>query len=97
MLTTLLSEKMSAETKKKKLESEHNMIMIEEIQGGFKSMCNLAEGLIERTEKRVKKEVTEQLTTQMAEKMLRRGMSIEDVMAYTELPKERIIEIEQTI
>lgn len=97
MLTTLLSEKMSAETKKKKLESEHNMIMTEEIQGGFKSMCNLAEGLIERTEKRVKKEVTEQLTTQMAEKMLRRGMSIEDVMAYTELPKERIIEIEQTI
>lgn len=48
MLTVLLSEEMDAETKKRELAENHDMIMTEVIEGGVGSMCNLGEGLIEK-------------------------------------------------
>ena len=48
MLTVLLSEEMDAETKKRELAENHDMIMTEVIEGGVGNMCNLGEGLIEK-------------------------------------------------
>ena len=49
MLSVLFSETMDAETKKKILEQKYDMRMTRELEGGISSMCNVGEGLVERT------------------------------------------------
>ena len=49
MLSVLFSETMDAESKKRVLEQEHQMKMTRELEGGISSMCNVGEGLVERT------------------------------------------------
>ena len=49
MLSILFSETMDAETKKKILEQKYEMKMTRELEGGISSMCNVGEGLVERT------------------------------------------------
>ena len=49
MLSVLFSETMDAETKKKILEQKYEMKMTRELEGGISSMCNVGEGLVERT------------------------------------------------
>lgn len=48
MLTTLFSQKLDSESKKKILEQEHQMKMTRKLEGGIHSMCNVGEGLWER-------------------------------------------------
>ena len=48
MLSTLFSQKLDADAKKKILEQEHQMKMTRELDGGIHSMCNVGEGLWER-------------------------------------------------
>ena len=48
MLTTLLSNRMDAETKKKKLMEEHSMRITEKLEGGINTMCNLSDLIEER-------------------------------------------------
>lgn len=48
MLTTLLSDTMDVERKKKILEEEHGMRMTQKLERRMKSMCNLSEGILER-------------------------------------------------
>ena len=48
MLSTLFSQKLDADAKKKILEQEHQMKMTRKLEGGIHSMCNVAEGLWER-------------------------------------------------
>lgn len=48
MLSTLFSQKLDADAKKKILEQEHQMKMTRELEGGIHSMCNVGEGLWER-------------------------------------------------
>lgn len=48
MLTTLLSHRMDAETKKKKLAEEHSMRITEKLEGGINTMCNLSDLIEER-------------------------------------------------
>lgn len=48
MLTTLLSDQMDAETKKKKLEEEHSMRITKKLEGGINTMCNLSDLIEER-------------------------------------------------
>ena len=48
MLTTLFSQKLDADAKKKILEQEHQMKMTRKLEGGIHSMCNVGEGLWEK-------------------------------------------------
>ena len=48
MLSTLFSQKLDADAKKKILEQEHQMKMTRKLEGGIHSMCNVGEGLWER-------------------------------------------------
>lgn len=85
MLTVLLSDEMDAETKKRELSEKHGMIMTEKIEGSVRNMCNLGEGLIEKSEARSKREI--------AQRMLERNLPIEDIVACTELTMEEILEM----
>ena len=48
MLTTLLSDTMDVERKKKILEEEHGMRMTQKLERRMRAMCNLSEGILER-------------------------------------------------
>jgi len=48
MLSTLFSETLDAEAKKKILVQEHQMQMTRKLEGGISLMCNVGEGLVER-------------------------------------------------
>ena len=48
MLDTLFSDEISAEKKKQILETEHQMQMTRQLQGGIKSMCNVSQGIKEK-------------------------------------------------
>lgn len=48
MLSTLFSQKLDAEEKKKILEQEHQMKMTRRLERGIHSMCNVGEGLVEQ-------------------------------------------------
>ncbi len=51
MLSTLFSEQLNAEQKKKILEQEHQMEMTRKLEGRIHTMCNVGAGLWERSEK----------------------------------------------
>lgn len=48
MLSTLFSQTLDADAKKKILEQEHQMNMTRKLEGGIHSMCNVGEGLVEK-------------------------------------------------
>jgi hypothetical protein len=52
-----------------KWEEEFDIPMEEELKGDLGDMCNLSQGIVERTTKRVTEEVTERVTEEVTERV----------------------------
>ena len=68
MLSTLLSEVIDTDTKKKILEEQYHIPMVKTVDEEVQGMCNLSEGIVERTTERVTAKVTAQVKEEMDKK-----------------------------
>jgi hypothetical protein len=67
-LGTVFSDSMTTNEKINLLENEYKIPMEQQLKEGLDNMCNLSEGIVERTTKRVTESVTESVTTELATK-----------------------------
>ena len=74
MLSTLFSEKLDAEQKKRILEQEHQMEMTRELEGGIHSMSNLWEGVKERAQEQGLQQGLQQGLEQGLQQGLQQGL-----------------------
>lgn len=75
MLSTLFSEQLNAEQKKKILEREHQMEMTRKLEGRIHTMCNVGAGLWERAEEQGDK----QRLMKQVKKKLEKNKSVEQI------------------
>jgi hypothetical protein len=61
-LGTVFSDSMTTNEKINLLESEYKIPMEQQLKEGLDNMCNLSQGIVERTTKRVTESVTESVT-----------------------------------
>ena len=96
MLSTLFSEQLNAEQKKKILEQEHQMEMTRKLEGRIHTMCNVGEGLWERAEERGEQK---RLMKQVKAK-LEKNMGVEQIASELEesvsVIREIIVELQNT-
>lgn len=93
----MMNENDSYEQKRRVLEQEFAIKMTPKLEKGMSEMCNLSEGLYDRTLARVKRDVTEQVELQKAIKvalnMLKKKMRLDDIVDIVELPADEIRKI----
>ena len=83
MLDTLLA-KMDAETKKKKLQEEHNLPMTIKLEKEMKDMCNLSSGIREDGKLEGRLETTIEFIKNI---MFKRQSSAEEAMEFLGIDK----------
>ena len=96
MLEELLKSD-SAESKKKKLEEEYNIVMDVETERKVNTMCNLSEVVLEKGEARGEARGEAKKAEEIAIRMLRANMPLEEVMEYTELSMEKLKQLAERI
>lgn len=80
LLGALVSEELAADRKLDIIETEYGIPVEEDMRKDVNEMCNLGEGLVERTKKRVTEQVTEKIIVNMHEK----GYTIEQISDVAE-------------
>lgn len=100
LMNTLISEKISEEEKKKRLEGDYGIAVSSEVEGGVNVMCNYSEMIWEKGEKAgVKlgeKTGDEKRQRKTAQRMLKaKKYSYEEISDMTELPIEEVKKIEE--
>ena len=83
----------SAESKKRKLEEEYNIVMDVETERRVNTMCNLSEVVLESGEANGEARKAEKI----AIKMLKANKPLEEIMEFTELSMEKLQELKQSI
>ena len=95
MLEELLKSD-SAESKKKKLEEEYNIVMDVETERKVNTMCNLSEVVLEKGEARGEARGEAQKAEEIAIRMLRANVPLEEVMEYTDLSIQKLQQLAET-
>lgn len=97
---TILNDDDDYEQKRQKLEAEFGIQMTPRLEEGVAEMCNLSQGLHERAEKRAEKRAEERIeksiqanSIKIALGMLKKKMSLADIVEIVELPADKIREI----
>ena len=93
MLSTLFSEQLNAEQKKKILEQEHQMEMTRKLEGRIHTMCNVGAGLWERAEERGLERGGKEHLIQQVKKKLEKNKSAEQIADELEEPVSVISDI----
>lgn len=83
---TLLNNDKTYDEKRQKLSTDFGIELTPNLEKGMAEMCNLSDGLIERTEERVTKEVTEKVT----EKVTREVTNSMRLQTALKMLKERL-------
>ncbi len=86
----------SAESKKKKLEEEYNIVMDVETERKVNTMCNLSEVVLEKGEARGEARGEAQKAEEIAIRMLRANVPLEEVMEYTDLSIQKLQQLAET-
>ena len=86
----------SAESKKRKLEEEYNIVMDVETERRVNTMCNLSEVVLERGEANGEARGTQREREKIAIKMIRANKPLEEIMEFTELSMEKLQELKQS-
>jgi polyribonucleotide nucleotidyltransferase len=64
-LGTLFSDKLPTEEKINVIENEYDIPMTQDLKEEMDGMCNLSQGIVERTTKKVTEEVTKEVTKEV--------------------------------
>ena len=93
MLDTLFSDELSAEKKKRILETEHHMQMTRQLQGGINHMCNVSQGIKEKAFAQGISQGEKNMLIRLIKKKLSKNMSMEAISADLEVDIETIASI----
>jgi hypothetical protein len=80
LLGTVFSDGIPVEDKLKVMEEEFDIPMEEELKEDLGDMCNLSQGIVERTTKRVTEEVTEKVTKEVTDDVTSRINSLNSIL-----------------
>ena len=97
MLDTLFSDELSSEKKKQILETEHQMQMTRQLQGGINHMCNVSQGIKEKAfAQGISQGISQgekNMLIRLIKKKLSKNMSLEAISADLEVDVETIASI----
>lgn len=93
MLDTLFSDELSSEKKKQILETEHQMQMTRQLQGGINHMCNVSQGIKEKAFAQGISQGEKNMLIRLIKKKLSKNMSLEAISADLEVDIETIASI----
>ncbi|MCM1060864.1 MAG: hypothetical protein NC452_11305, partial [Eubacterium sp.] len=93
LLTVLLSDKINAEEKKKILQNEHGIKMVQNIDEELNNMCNLSRGYFENGLEEGMQKGIQEGTRGIIVRMLKNGKALEEISKDTDMSIEKIKEI----
>lgn len=87
---TLLNDNESYDEKRAKLSTDYGIEVTSKLGRGVENMCNLSDGLIERTEERVTREVTRSMRFQTAIDMLKEHLPLDVITRVSKMSADEV-------